>query len=468
MNQFKAALAGFVACVVWALPVDAQQAAVAGPWRIPDNDSIRQLLTDRIDVKQQDVGLVVGLIDANGRRVVAYGRASEGAKSPLDGDTVFQIGSVTKVLTTLLLADMVQRGEVALDDPAETYLGVDLPARGREITLRDLATHRSGLPSMPDDFDLDGKQNPYEAYTEQQLFQFVQHYQLPREPGEESEYSNLGVTLLSHALARRAGKDFETLLRQRVLQPLGMRDTMITLTARLNKRLAPGHDMYRHPVEQWNLPAFPGSGALRSTANDMLDLLSAYLGYTQSPLAVAMEKQLATRIGDGNVQQALGWQVGKVGKAELAVHDGGKPGYRSYIAFDKDAGAGIVILANTRSADRLSNLALHLLTGRPMRPTPQAPVVRKTIALMPSQLTSMAGRYRMEDGAAVTVAAKDDHLWVAIAGSGILEFYPDSATTFFCSTDPIELATSVDAAGRVIGLVYREGGKSQTAARLVN
>jgi serine-type D-Ala-D-Ala carboxypeptidase/endopeptidase len=468
MNHFKAALAGLAVCVAWELPVEAQQTTVTGPWHIPDNGSIRQLLADRIDVKQQDVGLVVGIIDANGRRVVTYGRASDGGKRPLDGDTVFQIGSVTKVLTTLLLADMVQRGEVALDDPAEKYLGVDLPARGREITLRDLATHRSGLPSMPDDFDLDGKLNPYEAYTEQQLFQFVQHYQLPREPGVASEYSNLGVTLLSHALARRSGEEFETLLRQRILQPLGMQDTMIDLTARLKQRLAPGHDMYRLPVEQWNLPAFPGSGALRSTVNDMLDLLTAYLGYTRTPLAVAMENQLATRIGDGNVRQALGWQVGKVGEAELAVHDGGKPGYRSYVAFDSDAGTGVVILANTRSADRLSNLALHLLTGRPMRPTPQAPVVRKKFVAKPSQLTSITGRYRIEDGTEVTVVAKDDRLWVAIAGSGILEFYPESATTFFCNTDPIELATSMDATGRVIGLVYREGGKSQAAARLVN
>jgi len=174
---------------------------------MPSDSDIRQMLVDRIDVQRQSVGIVVGVIGPEGRRVIPYGHLEKGDPRPLDGDTVFEIGSMTKVFTSLLLADMVQHGEVALDDSVAKYLpaSVKMPQRnGRQITLVDLATHTSDLPPLPTNFTPKDPANPYADYTVEQLYQFLSSYQLTRDIGSQYQYSNLGGGLLGHVLALRA------------------------------------------------------------------------------------------------------------------------------------------------------------------------------------------------------------------------------------------------------------------------
>src|SRR5215470_2283012 len=192
---------------------------------VPSDDEIRKILVDRIDVRHQSVGIVVGVISPEGRRIVAYGQLEKGDPRPLNGDTLFEIGSTTKVFTSLLLADMVQRGEVKLDDPVSKYLPPDVkvPERnGRAITLVDLATHTSGLPRMPSNFAPKDPGNPYADYTLDQLYRFLSSYQLTRDIGSQYAYSNMGAALLGNALARGAGTDYEALVRSRICDPLGM------------------------------------------------------------------------------------------------------------------------------------------------------------------------------------------------------------------------------------------------------
>jgi D-alanyl-D-alanine-carboxypeptidase/D-alanyl-D-alanine-endopeptidase len=184
------------------LPVVAQEPADS---RIPSDSEIHEMLVDRIDTEKLSVGIVVGIVDAKGRRIVAYGNLDKDDKRPLNGDTVFEIGSMTKVFTSLVLMDMVQHGEVTLDDPVSKYLPseVKVPERaGRKITLRDLSTQTSGLPRMPDNFHPKDSGNPYADYTVEQLYQFISSYELTRDIGEKYEYSNLGVGLLGNVLTR--------------------------------------------------------------------------------------------------------------------------------------------------------------------------------------------------------------------------------------------------------------------------
>lgn len=221
---------GSLGFVVATQCVAAQSSA---PSPVPPDSEIRQMLVQRIDKDHQSVGIVVGVIEPAGRRIIAYGSLNQDDKRPLNGDTVFEIGSVTKVFTSLILSDMVQHGEVALTDPVAKYLPpeVKIPERGgTQITLEDLATHTSGLPRMPTNFSPKDQANPYADYSVEQMYQFLSGYQLTHDIGSQYEYSNLGGGLLGHALARRAGMNYEELVKSRICRPLEMKSTAITLS----------------------------------------------------------------------------------------------------------------------------------------------------------------------------------------------------------------------------------------------
>jgi len=314
---------------------------------------------------------VVGVVGPEGRRVIAYGRRERGDPRPLDGDTVFEIGSVTKVFTSLLLADMAQRGEVALDDSAVKYLppGVKMPQRGgRQITLVDLATHTSGLPRLPTNlaFSMRSLANPYANYSVEHLYEFLSHYKLKRDIGSQQRYSNLGAGPLGHVLALRAGMDYEALVRSRICEPLGMRDTRVTLTSEMKARLAAGHDAFLRPAENWDLPTLAGAGALRSSANDQLTFLAANMGYTESQLAPAMAAMLKVRRRKEQPGReiALGWNVLPIRGREIIWHNGGTGGYRSFVAFDQKAATGVVVLSNTSGRPGVDDIGLHILEPR--------------------------------------------------------------------------------------------------------
>jgi CubicO group peptidase (beta-lactamase class C family) len=282
--------------------------------QIPSDVEIHKILADRVGSENLGIGIVVGVIDATGRRVVAYGSLAKNDNRRLDGDTVFEIGSMTKVFTSLLLMDMTRRGEVALSDPVSKYLpaGVKMPERNnRKITLADLSTQSSGLPRMPTNLNPKDVTNPYADYSVQQMYDFLSGYQLTRDIGSQYEYSNLGVGLLGHVLSLRAGMSYEALVRSRICDPLGMANTRVSLTPEMKTRLAVGHSAALAPTANWDIPTLAAAGALRSTANDMLIFLAANLGYVKTPLAPAMADEVSVRrpAGAADMKIAYGWHV---------------------------------------------------------------------------------------------------------------------------------------------------------------
>jgi CubicO group peptidase (beta-lactamase class C family) len=205
-------------------------------------------------------GLSIGLVSESGSQFVGYGHTTD-ANSPAPNEiTEFEIGSVTKVFTGLLLADMIERGLVKLDTPIQELLGdsIKAPEGERAITLVDLATHSSGLPRMPSNFDPKDSGNPYADYTVEQMKKFLEGYKLARQPGAKSDYSNLGVGLLGHALALKAGTSYEALVRERICTPLAMEDTRITLTDDQRARLASGHDADGNSQANWDCRLWRG------------------------------------------------------------------------------------------------------------------------------------------------------------------------------------------------------------------
>lgn len=278
---------------------------------------------------------------------------------------------------------------------------------------------------------------------------------MEREPGAKSEYSNLGVALLGRLLAQRAGMDYEALLKQRVLTPLHLQSTAITLTREQSRRLAPGHDRYTQPVDTWEMRTLPASGSLRSTANDMLTFLAGYLGYEDTPLKAAIEYQRTVR-DPAKPAQALGWGTGKAGGHEIFGHAGGKEGYRSGVYFDPQARTGVVVLANSRSGDDPATIAVHLLTGRPLKPAPSAPEKPSAITLNRLVLDSYAGRYQLASTHVLAVARKDDHLLVDVIGDGIATFFAAGTKEFYRNTGDDRITFEVDADGRTTSLLLND------------
>ncbi|KSV86577.1 serine hydrolase [Sinorhizobium sp. GL28] len=435
----------------------------------PTDAEILNILTDRIDKQQQSVGIVVGIIDADGRRIVAHGHPAKGDPRPVDGRTVFEIGSVTKVFTALLLADAIEKGTLRLDTPVSTLLppGVAMPDDKEEpVTLKDLATHMSGLPRLPTNLDPTDTSNPYADYGTAKLYAFLSHHKPLRRPGVEHEYSNLGAGLLGHALALKAGLSYEELVISRITAPLDMKDTAISSQPGWAERRATDHNAALEPVRDWDLNALQGAGALRSTTNDLLIFLEAAMGKTSSPLAPAFTMLLATRqpLGNGgDDQQALGWVISGKGDEQIIWHNGGTGGYRSFVGYRPSTGIGVVALSNASTEVGVDDIGQHLLN----RNAPLAPAnVRRTaITVDPTSYDAYVGTYRLAPSFELTIFRDGDRLFAQATGQDRIEIFPEAEHRFFAKLIDAQISFTVTGT-RAGSLTLHQGGRDSPAPRI--
>lgn len=435
----------------------------------PSDAYIRAILQERVDKSKRNVGIVVGIISEKGSRVISYGKFDQQSPRELDGDTVFEIGSVTKVFTSTLLADMVERGEVSLSDPLSKYLpkSVKVPTRnGREITLLDLATQTSGLPRLPTNLKPKDPNNPYADYTIAQMYEFLSGYTLTRDIGETYEYSNFGVGLLGHILALRAGTDYETLVVKRICKPLGMNSTREKLTPQMQARLAPGHDEGGRAVMNWDIPTLAGAGALRSTANDMLKFLAANMGLTKSSLFSAMQKTHGVRKSTGipDLSIGLGWHIFNKYGTEMVWHNGGTGGYHSFIGFDKQKRLGVVVLSN--SSTDTDDIGRHLLESKYQLAKYEPRKERKAIKLDPKILEAYVGQYELTPTLAITISRDGDKLYAEVPGQQKIEIFAESETDFFVTVVDAQLTFVKDDRGQVTHIIFHQNGQNVPAKRI--
>jgi CubicO group peptidase (beta-lactamase class C family) len=439
-------------------------------WAIPSNAELGSLIATRI-AQRNGAGMVIGVIDAGGQRVVARGPAGG---TPFDGDTEFEIGSMSKVFTSLILADMVLKGEVSLDDPAQKYLpaGATMPSRnGKAITLRNLSLQDSGLPRLPDNMPFGDPQDPYADYTEADLLAFLSHYQLTRDPGSQYEYSNLGVGLLGYLLARAAHTDYATLLHDRITGPLGLDDTAIDLSPDQQARFATPHDAYMQPTKPWHLPTLAGAGAIRSTANDMLKFLAAALD-SKSKIAPEMKLLLSDRRTDNpRMQTALGWIVLPAPTGEVLFHDGGTGGFRSAMVLQPATGRAVVVLTNAAVEPATDDLAIHALIGAPVAkagpvpPPPPPPSKHAEIALAPEQLDHVAGTYQLTPAVQLTIRRDGDHLTAQVTGQQPFPIFAESLLSFFWKVVDARIRF-VEEGGKVTGAMFSQAGHTLEAKKV--
>lgn len=433
------------------------------------DDEIREILRDRIDVAKKSVGIVVGLVDDRGIRIVSYGKPNQNSDQLVNADSVFEIGSVTKVFTATLLADMVERGEVSLNDPISKYLpkSVKTPTRaGKEITLLDLATQTSGLPRMPGNFAPKDPQNPYADYSVEQMYAFISGYTLTRDIGAKYEYSNLGVGLLGHILALRSRTDYETLVRTRIGRPLKMDSTGIKLTPEMQARLAAGHNAVGRPLPNWDLPTLAGAGALRSTVNDMLKFVTANLGLKKSPLLTAMQKAHQSQHDTGvpDLEIGLGWHILKKFDTEIVWHNGGTGGYHSFIGFDQKKRKGVVVLSN--STNDIDDIGRHLLESQYPLAKFEAPKERKTIKLEAKIFDAYIGEYQLAPTFVITISREGDQFFAQATGQGKFELFAETETDFFLTEVDVQITFVKEDKGQVTHLVLHQNKVDQPAKKI--
>jgi CubicO group peptidase (beta-lactamase class C family) len=441
MNIREVVYLAWLASVFWVVPFTALGEELT--------NAAQAFLQQRVQVEGPHAAFVIGLVDEHGSLVVGCGRLDNRTGREFDGGTPFAIGSVTKTFTALLLQDMIARGEMNLDDPVARYLpqSVKVPTRnGKEITLRQLVLHTSGLPANP------GNLGPTWAdYTPERLYAFLSGYKLRHDPGEQYKYSNLGASLLGHAIELKAGTNYEYLIEDRICGPLKMERT----------RVAPDKD--RSPV-------FYPQGGLCSTANDLLKYVSALVGLTRTSLTSLIEKALEVQVQSGVPTQNLGswFVVSDPQGRKFVLHDGDAGGYSAFVIFDESSRRGVVALCFPGDADAVADM------GRVLIESEWLPEKRPREAAIGNQLHDLyVGQYQRRDetgaSSGIGIRQEGDRIIAQAIGSRVWpmrallpglegELLAESETRLFARLSGMPITFSRDVRGKVVGLTIEIHG----------
>lgn len=441
-------------------------APLAAQQQLADGE-VQQQLT-RWAAEHRMVGMAIGRLEGARSAVITGGLLKVGMPGPVEPATDFEAGSITKAFTGTLLADMVLRHEVALDDPVAKYLpGWTVPTyQGRAITLLDLATHTSGLPRLPDNMHPADGEDPYADYGEGELRAFLAGYQLRRAPGGEYEYSNLGMGLLGLALARRAGMPFEALLRQRILEPLQMHQSYLSHPTEVVASAASGHTDRLLPTKFWRFGALAAAGALHTTAGDLLKFAAAVRDTTTGPLAKVIALAIRPRRPyHGADSIGLAWHHLHLDGDDVVWHNGGTGGFRSWLGVNISRQRAVVVLANAGGEFPADGLGIGLLRGGSLVPPPSSDAAAE-VRLTADDLEPLVGRYRLSPQFAIDITREGDQLYAQATGQQRLPVYATSRTAFFFKVVKAELLFQRDGAGRIAALVLRQNGIDQVARRV--
>ena len=402
--------------------------------------------------------IVVGIIDESGTNFFNYGKTTFNDGKPVDENSIYEIGSISKVFTSLILAEMVDQGDIHLDDPIERHLpeGTKVPEYdGTKITMRHLATHSSGLPYMPSNMDMSSNpDNPFLTYGEKELLAFLNSYKLTRKPGADYEYSNYAVGMLGYILTRKNKMSYEEMIQSFICEKWGMPNTIINFSEAQKEILAIGH-AGKTKTSNWDFDALAGAGGIRSNVNDMLQFLSYQMGLKESDKqsAIEMSQQLYFPKGGG---VALGWHFFK---DHHIWHNGGTGGYRSFAGFDPVKKRGIVVLTNGN--DGVDDLGFHWLDN-------ESPLteVKDLFEVSSDDLQDYIGEFNLMNILTFTVQEKEGQLLVQLTGQGMNPVFPEAKDKFFYKGVDVRYTFKRDDAGKVTSLILHQNGVDQEAKRV--
>jgi CubicO group peptidase (beta-lactamase class C family) len=270
------------------------------------------------------------------------------------------------------------------------------------------------------------------------------------------------VGLLGHVLARVNGSSYEELVRERILDPLGMSNSAITLNDDMRHWLVKGHDQAGSVVSNWDIATLEGAGALRSDVNDMLKFIAANTGTAGSPLEEAMRDSHDVRGSlNGNMDIGLNWIIMPAGDDKLIWHNGGTGGYHAFAGFDPDRGVGAVVLTN--SSHDTDDIGLHLINSSlPLR---EPPAERTEVEVPADILEAYVGDYQLAVDFVLTITVEDGTIWAQATGQPNVQIYPESETEFFYKVVDAQITFEVDDSGNIAGLVLHQGGADMPAPK---
>jgi CubicO group peptidase (beta-lactamase class C family) len=374
-------------------------------------------------------GIVVGVIDSTGTNVYGFGKTNKENGAKPDGDTIFEIGSVSKIFTATCFAIMVEQKQVRLNDAVDSILSYKIPADvGNKIWLSHLATHTSGLPLHPNNLNSPRLDAPYFGYSQRQFQDFLSGYVLARAPGDKYEYSHVGYALLGQALAKKDGKSYSQMIQERICTPLGMKDTRVGVPNEMAARLAHGYTIDGEKADLWENPVMEGALGLSSTANDLLKFASAHLEITKTPFEAALKAMRERQIdADRQHDMGFGWLLGR--RLGTAHHTGETGGYHAFLALLPRNKGAIVVLANSAygAVDLVGTNLVRAMLGESGAAPLDMKIARKVDPIL---LDKYVGDYQA-GRQTLNVTRDGDNLYIAAEGQRKLKLYAENERTFF-------------------------------------
>lgn len=315
-----------------------------------DQDKKLEDIIQQFMFESKTVGLSIGVLKNGTPFFYNYGETVKGNKQLPSNKNLYEIGSVTKTFTGILLAKAVSEGKIKLNDPVNKYLPKNaawLVFGGDTTKMVHLSNHTSGLPPLPDNFDMTNEVNPYKDYDNNKLLAYLKTAKLLRKPGEKMEYCNLGVGLLGYILSNTYKMPYEKMVNNFIASKAGMTDTREFLLKKDSALFMQGYNAALEKQGQWDLNALTAAGGLRSNTTDMLQYALLNMETSDAALQKAITLSHQATFNAGNQKIGLNWFLQNWGMGEILFHSGATGGYRAFLAINTKTKNAVVILCNS-------------------------------------------------------------------------------------------------------------------------
>lgn len=418
---------------------------------------IPQQVIDEIDLRvrhNHNPSIVVGLFENGQSFHYAQGWQDSTAKIAATSQTVYEIGSITKTFTGLLLAQLKVENKLQLNDSIQSFWPKPfslVDSENQAITFKQLTTHTSGLPRLPDNLSVFSK-DPYADYNRNQLLEAVKNVKVEK-AGVKYVYSNFAVGLLGETLAVIKKSSYVDLIATKILQPLNLTQTHMQLKQVPQQLLAKGYNG-NVEVDAWQFKSLAGAGAIRSSIEDLLSYGAAYLNQPEGDLKASMQLAMTSQYQQDGLKVGLGWHINDDG---IIWHNGGTAGFRSIIMVDPIQQRVVAAITNS-GLNSAEDIAAHLMNSKNPLTQHDFPV-----AIEPSELPEYSGEYRRQDSdKVIKVMLKDKQLYftATLQPRQLITFIGND--TFKLKTFKVKFKFNRDTEGRIIGLDLKGWGEPQT------